>query len=122
MLGEGIFDKDSRETSRDRRDQRGVVKYILIHQNGNEKGNHAGRERKSVAVSSGRYHVSHGASNAALSAKAYRGGLGSHEVLVAIGDHVVAKEAITLVRWPREARQHHGLHPLGVLNRFHRSE
>ena len=78
--------------------------------------------------------------NEVLSVKANRGGLGSHEVLVAIGGQVVvAEEGITFVRWPREAAgctkmirnqdnndeqenspwQHHSLHPLGILNGFH---
>jgi hypothetical protein len=53
-------------------------------------------------MSSGRY-VSHGATSAAGSAKAHRGRLGRHEVLVALGGHAIAKERITLVRRPRES-------------------
>jgi len=39
----------------------------------------------------------------ARSAKLYRGGLGSHKVLIAIGGHIITKEGKVLFRWPREA-------------------
>ncbi len=40
----------------------------------------------------------HQKSNVADSAKAHRGRLGVHEVLVVIGDRVVAKEGVTTFR------------------------
>ncbi len=88
MIGRSFAkDKKIRETQTDiERRMRNKIKILLYC------------ERRGRAVSGGRY-----ASNEAHSAKVHRGGLGRHEVLVTIGGHVIAKESITLVRWPREA-------------------